>query len=202
MSAIYRETSALSLVILVPLAACLFRKGRPKLRLMMPANSQSQGSVSLSSEMTCSEALRRHPERNLQSTLRPVAGDPCAPRRVHFQKKPPEVPSKKNVLLQVLLSTVQYSIADPPILSSSPRNGSRTAGNGDMRLVDQWDSSAYRARSLQNVPVRPPIAHSNPSFFCTFLRISHKISISQRLRARSPSDTDWNGSKSQDKQES
>jgi len=132
MSAIYRETSALSLVILVPLAACLFRNGRPKLRLMMPANSQSQGSVSLSSEMTCSEALRRHPERHLQSTLRPVAGDPCAPRRVLIQKKPPEVPSKKNVLLQVLLSTVQYSIADPPILSSSPRNGSRTARNGDM----------------------------------------------------------------------
>jgi len=69
-------------------------------------------------------------------------------------------------------------------------------------LVYQWDSSAYRARSLQNVPVWPPIAHSTPSFFCTFLRISHKISISQRLRARSPSDTDWNGSKSQDKQES
>jgi len=114
------------------LAACLFRDGRPKLRLMMPANSQSQGSVSLSSEMTCSEALRRHPERHLQSTLRPVAGDPCAPRRVLIQKKPPEVPSKKNVLLQVLLSTVQYSIADPPILSSSPRNGSRTARNGDM----------------------------------------------------------------------
>jgi len=59
-----------------------------------------------------------------------------------------------------------------------------------MRLVDQSDSSAHRARSLQNVPVRPPIAHSTPSFFCIFLRISQKISISQRLRARCPSDTD------------
>jgi len=28
-----------------------------------------------------------------------------------------------------------------------------------MLLVAHWDSSAYRARSLQNVPVRPPIAH-------------------------------------------
>jgi len=68
-----------------------------------------------------------------------------------------------------------------------------------MRLVDQSDSSAYRARSVQNVPVRPPIAHS---FFCTFLRISQKISISQRLRARCPSDTDWNRKKSQEKEES
>jgi len=71
-----------------------------------------------------------------------------------------------------------------------------------MRLVDQTDSSAYRARYLQNVPVRPPIAHSTPSFFCTFLRISQKISISQRLRARCPSDTDWIGRKSQEKEES
>jgi len=71
-----------------------------------------------------------------------------------------------------------------------------------MRLVDQWDSSAYWARSLQNMPVRPPIAHSTPSFFCTFLRISHKISISQQLRASRPSDTDWNGRKSQEKEES
>jgi len=70
-----------------------------------------------------------------------------------------------------------------------------------MRLVDQWDSSAYRARSLQKVPVRLPIAHSTPSFFCTFLRISHKLSISQRLRAHCPSDTDWNGKKSQEKEE-
>jgi len=62
-----------------------------------------------------------------------------------------------------------------------------TSFNEDMRLVDQWDSSAYWARSLQNLPVRPPIAHSTPSFLCSFLRISHKISISQRLRARCPS---------------
>jgi len=69
-----------------------------------------------------------------------------------------------------------------------------------MRLVDQSDSSAYRARSLQNVPVRPPISHSTPSFFCTFLRISQKISKSQRLRARCPSNTDWIGRKSQEKE--
>jgi len=74
-------------------------------------------------------------------------------------------------------------IADPPILSSSPRNGGGTAMNADLSLVEQSDSSACPARSLQNVPVWPPIARSAPSFFCTFLRISQKISISQRLRA-------------------
>ena len=74
-------------------------------------------------------------------------------------------------------------IADPPMLSSSPRNGSGTAMNADLSLVEQPDSSARQARSLQNVPVRPPIAQSTPAFFCTFLRICQKISISQRLRA-------------------
>jgi len=69
-----------------------------------------------------------------------------------------------------------------------------------MRLVDQTESSAYRPRYLQNVPVRPPIAHSTPSFFCTSLRISQKISISQRLRARCPSNTDWIGRKPQEKE--
>jgi len=64
-----------------------------------------------------------------------------------------------------------------------------------MRLVNQTDSSAYRARYLQNVPARPPIAHSTPSFFFTFLRIT-------RLRARCPSKTDWIGRKSQEKEES
>jgi len=58
--------------------------------------------------MTRSEALWRHPERHLQRTLRPVAGDSGAPCRVLVQKRPPQVPS--NVRLQVLLSTVQYSI--------------------------------------------------------------------------------------------
>jgi len=53
-----------------------------------------------------------------------------------------------------------------------------TARDGDMRLVHQWDSTAYRARSLQSVTIRPPIAHWTPSFFYTFLRISHEISIS------------------------
>jgi len=71
-----------------------------------------------------------------------------------------------------------------------------------MQLVDQTGSSAYRARYLQNVPVRPPIAHSTSSFLCTFLRISQKISISQRYRARCPSDTDWIRRKSQEKEES
>ena len=68
------------------------------------------------------------------------------------------------------LITRTHCIADPPILSSSPRNGSGTAMNADLSLVEQSDSSACPARSLQNLPVRPPIAQSTPSFFCTFLR--------------------------------
>jgi len=91
-------------------------------------------------------------------------------------------------------------IADPPILSSSPRNGSGTAMNADLSLVEQSDSSACPARPLQNVPVRPPIAQSTPSFFCTFLRISQKISISQRLRAGCSLDTEGIGGKSQEKE--
>jgi len=55
---------------------------------------------------------------------------------------------------------------------------------------------------LQNVPVRPPIAQSTPLFFCTFLRISQKISISQRLRAGCSLDTEGIGRKSQAKEES
>jgi len=94
----------------------------------------------------------------------------------------------------------QAYIADPPILSSSPRNGSGTAMNADLSLVEQSDSSACPARSLQNVPVRPPIAQSTPSFFCTFLRISQKISISQRLRAGCSLDTEGIGRKSQKKE--
>jgi len=92
------------------------------------------------------------------------------------------------------------SIADPPILSPSPRNGSGTAMNADLSLVEQSDSSACPARSLQNVPVRPAIAQSTPSFFCTFLRISPKISISQRLRAGCSLDTEGIGRKSQEKE--
>jgi len=92
----------------------------------------------------------------------------------------------------------RMSIADPPILSSSPRNGSGTAMNTDLSFVEQSDSSACPARSLQNVPVRPPIAKSTPSFFCTFLRISQKISISQRLRAGCSLDTEGIGRKSQE----
>jgi len=101
-------------------------------------------------------------------------------------------------------SVLAYSltIADPPILSSSPRNGSGTAMNADISLVEQSDSSACPARSLQNVPVRPPIAQSTPSFFCTFLRISQKISISQRLRTGCSLDTEGIGRKSQEKEES
>ena len=94
----------------------------------------------------------------------------------------------------------ETGIADPPILSPSPRNGSGTAMNADLSLVEQSDSSACPARSLQNVPVRPPIAQSTPSFFCTFLRISHKISISQRLRAGCSLDTEGIGRNSQEKE--
>jgi len=72
--------------------------------------------------------------------------------------------------------------------------------NADLSLVEQSDSSACPARSLQNVPVRPPIAQSTPSFFCTFLRISQKISISQRLRAGCSLDTEGIGRKSQEKE--
>ena len=98
------------------------------------------------------------------------------------------------------LITRTHCIADPPILSSSPRNGSGTATIADLSLVEQSDSSACPARSLQNVPVRPPIAQSTPSFFCTFLRISQKISISQRLRAGCSLDTEGIGRKSQEKE--
>jgi len=49
--------------------------------------------------------------------------------------------------------------------------------NADLSLVEQSDSSACPAQSLQNVPVRPAIAQSTPLFFCTFLCISQKISI-------------------------
>ena len=72
--------------------------------------------------------------------------------------------------------------------------------NADISLVEQSDSSACPARSLQNVPVRPPIAQSTPSSFCTFLRISQKISISQRLRAGCSLDTEGIGRKSQEKE--
>ena len=91
-------------------------------------------------------------------------------------------------------------IADAPILSSSPRNGSGTAMNADLSLVEQSDSSACPARSLQNVPVRPPIAQSTPSFFCTFPRISQKIALSQRLLAGCSLDTEGIGRKSQEKE--
>jgi len=96
--------------------------------------------------------------------------------------------------------SVRYGIADPPILSSSPRNGSGTAMNADLSLVELPDSSACPARSLQNVPVRPLIAQSTPSFFCTFLHISQKISVSQRLRAGCSLDTEGIGRKSQEKE--
>ena len=72
--------------------------------------------------------------------------------------------------------------------------------NADLSLVEQSDSSACPARSLQNVPVRPAIAQSTPSFFCTFLRISQKIPISQRLRAGCSLDTEGIGRKSQEKE--
>jgi len=91
-------------------------------------------------------------------------------------------------------------ITDPPILSSSPRNGSGTAMNADLSLVEQSDSSACPARSLQNVPVRPPIAQSTPAFFCTFLCISQKFSTSQRLRAGCSLDTEGIGIKSQEEE--
>jgi len=98
-----------------------------------------------------------------------------------------------------LYNAIWGLIADPPILSSSPRNGSGTAMNADLSLFEQCDSSSSPARSLQNVPVRPPIAESTPAFFCTFLRISQKISISQRLRAGCSLDTEGIGRKSQEK---
>jgi len=91
-------------------------------------------------------------------------------------------------------------IADPPILSSSPRNGSGTSMNADLSLVEQSVSSARPARSLQNVPVRPPISQSTHSFFCAFPRIFQKISISQRLRAGCSLDTEGIGRKSQEKE--
>ena len=72
--------------------------------------------------------------------------------------------------------------------------------NADLSLVEQSDGSACPARSLQNVPVRPPIAQSTPSFFCLFLRISQKISILQRLRAGCSLDTEKIGRKSQEKE--
>jgi len=72
--------------------------------------------------------------------------------------------------------------------------------NADLSLVEQSDSSACPARSLQNVPVRPPIAQSTPSFFCTFLRISQKIAISQRSRAGCSLDTEGIGRKSQEQE--
>ena len=68
----------------------------------------------------------------------------------------------------------------------------------DLSLVEQSDSSACPARSLKNVRVRPPIAQSTPAFFCTFLRISQKISTSQRLRAGCSLDTEGIGRKSQE----
>jgi len=105
-----------------------------------------------------------------------------------------------NSLLASDLSVGNHCIADPPILSSSPRNGSERAMNADLSLVEQSDSSACSARSLQNVPVRPPIAQATPSFFCTFLRISQKISISERLRAGCSLDTEGVGRKSQEKE--
>ena len=94
----------------------------------------------------------------------------------------------------------QQPIADPPILASSPRNDSGTARNADLSLVEHSDSSARPARSLQNVPVRPPIAQSTPALFCTFLRISQKISICQRLRAGCSLDMEGIGRKSQEKE--
>jgi len=72
--------------------------------------------------------------------------------------------------------------------------------NADLSLVEQSDSSACPARSLQNLPVWPPITQSAPSFFCTFLRISQKISISQRLRAGCSLDTEGIERKSQEKE--
>jgi len=72
--------------------------------------------------------------------------------------------------------------------------------NADLSLVEQSDSSAFPARSLQNVPIRPPIAQSTPSFFCTFLRISQKFSISQRLRAGCSLETEGIGRESQEKE--
>jgi len=84
-----------------------------------PLAGRSAAAWPRSSEMTRSEALRRHPERHLQITLRPVAGDSGAPRHVLVQKRPPQVPS--NVRLQVLLfyCTVLYFAlpgVDPPSL--------------------------------------------------------------------------------------
>jgi len=101
-----------------------------------------------------------------------------------------------STMYRALWEVVDAVIADPPILSSSPRNGSGTATNADLSLVEQSDSRACPARSLQNVPVRPPIAQLKPSFFCTFLRISQEISISQRLRAGCSLDTEGIGRKS------
>jgi len=78
---------------------------------------------------------------------------------------------------------VDLAIADPPILSSSPRNGSGTAMNADLSLVEQFDSSACPARSLQNVPVRPPIAQSHNRR----LRFSALFCVSPR-KSRYPND--------------
>jgi len=70
-------------------------------------------------------------------------------------------------------------IADPPILSSSPENGSATAMQGRLWLTKRSNSSACRVPSLQNVPVRPENAQSAHSFFWDYLRILKKISITQ-----------------------
>jgi len=69
-------------------------------------------------------------------------------------------------------------IADPPILSSSPENGSATAMQGRFWLAKTTTSSASRARSLHNVPLRLANAQSLHSFFWDYLRISQKIPTS------------------------
>jgi len=74
-------------------------------------------------------------------------------------------------------SAPNIRIADPPIFSSSAENGSATAMQGRSLLAKRIDSSACRVPSLQNVPVRPANAQSAHSFFCDYLRISKKISI-------------------------
>jgi len=77
----------------------------------------------------------------------------------------------------VLLFVVLPSIADPPILSSSPENGSATAMQGRLWLAKRSNRRACRVPSLQNVPVRPVNTQSAQSFFWDYLRILKKISI-------------------------
>jgi len=82
-----------------------------------------------------------------------------------------------SIAVTPFLGTVPSIIADPPILSSSPENGSATAMLGRSWLAKRSNSSACRVPSLQNAPEGPANAQSAHSFFWDDLIILKKISI-------------------------